>query len=109
MSLGIKLVSRKDGERAFQLITYCFPWFNEVKEKARELIDDFVSKDVILGYYDERGILNAMIAILPFDIYIYGSPLGNGWYWHCIFYARRKNTEAKWQGCFKKFSPDYEG
>jgi len=78
MSLGIKLVSRKDGERAFQLITYCFPWFNEVKEKARELIDDFVSKDVILGYYDERGILNAMIAILPFDIYIYGSPLGMG-------------------------------
>ena len=76
--MEIKLVPREDCEHALKLATYCFPWFSEIGEQARELIDGFVSKDIILGHYDEYGFLNAMIAILPFNIYIYGSPLGMG-------------------------------
>mgnify|MGYP001164750628 FL=1 len=78
MRVRIKLVPPEDGERAIQLITYCFPEFNEARERVRELVDRYLVQDAILGCYNESGILDAMLFIVPFDIYIYGSPLGMG-------------------------------
>lgn len=76
--MGIRFVGREDYDRVLQLMVYCFPWLNGVREKVREFLDRYLSDDTILGYYNESGILDAMLFILPFNIYIYGSIFGMG-------------------------------
>lgn len=76
--MGIRLVSKEDYDQVLYLDIYCFPWLNEVKDKEKDFLEKYIPEDAILGYYDDSGILNAMLFILPFDIYIYGSPIGMG-------------------------------
>lgn len=76
--MAIRFVKRDDYERVIQLDTYCFPWLNDFKDKVRDFIDRYVPEDAILGYYDESNVLSAMLFILPFEIYIYGSIFSMG-------------------------------
>lgn len=76
--MGIRLVSKEEYDRVLQLMTYCFPWLSEVKERAKISLNKYVPPDAILGYYDDSDTLNAMLFLLPFEIYIYSSPLGMG-------------------------------
>lgn len=76
--MGIRFVESRDYDRVLQLMTYCFPWLNSVRERAREFVNRYLSEDMILGYYSESGSLDAMLFILPFDIYIYGSAFSMG-------------------------------
>ncbi|MGB9682407.1 MAG: GNAT family N-acetyltransferase [bacterium] len=76
--MGIRLVKNEEYDRVLQLMTYCFPWLNEVKSKAKELLERYIPQDAILGYYDESNVLIAMLFIIPFDIYIYGASFGMG-------------------------------
>ncbi len=76
--MAIRFVKRDDYERVIQLDTYCFPWLNDFKDKVRDFIDRYVPDEAILGYYDESNVLSAMLFILPFEIYIYGSIFSMG-------------------------------
>ena len=76
--MKIRFVGKEEYDRVLQLMTYCFPWLNDYREKARTFLEKYVPEDAILGYYDESDILNAMLFILPFEIYIYGSMLKMG-------------------------------
>ena len=76
--MGIRLVKKEEYPRVLQLMTYCFPWLNEVKDNAKDLLEKYIPQDAILGYYDESNLLTAMLFIIPFDIYIYGSSFGMG-------------------------------
>lgn len=76
--MGIRLVGKEDYEQVFYLDAYCFPWLNDVRDRAKDFVLKHIPEDAILGYYDDSGMLNAMLFILPFSIYIYGSPVGMG-------------------------------
>ena len=74
----IKFVHREEYDRVLQLMTYCFPWLNDFKDRARMFLEKYIPEDAILGYYDESDVLNAMLFIIPFDIYIYGDVFSMG-------------------------------
>ena len=61
----IKFVHRDEYDRVLQLMTYCFPWLNDFKDKAKMFLEKYVPEDAILGYYDETDMLNAMLFIIP--------------------------------------------
>ncbi|MCX7796463.1 MAG: GNAT family N-acetyltransferase [bacterium] len=76
--MGIRFVQRDDYDRVIQLNTYCFPWLNDFREKARDFLERYIPQDAILGYYDESNVLSAMLFIIPFEIYIYESIFNMG-------------------------------
>lgn len=76
--MRIRFVKKDDYDRVIQLNTYCFPWLNDFRENVRVFLEKYIPEDAILGYYDESNILNAMLFILPFEIYIYGSIFNMG-------------------------------
>ncbi|MBC7319683.1 GNAT family N-acetyltransferase [bacterium] len=76
--MGIRFVKEEDYDRVLQLDTYCFPWLNDFRENVKSFLEKYIPQDAILGYYDQSNVLSAMLFILPFEIYIYGSVFNMG-------------------------------